>query len=51
VKTSVSLDKTIAVSRLMRDREAGYAGTQRVVYLVQCMSFEFMDQGQRNPFC
>jgi hypothetical protein len=25
--------------------------TQRVVYLVQCISFDFMDQDPRNLFC
>ena len=51
MKTSVSLDKAIAVSRLLRDKEVDTLRTQRVAYLVQCMSFESMDQGQRDPFC
>ena len=52
MKTSVSLDKAIAVSHQLRDKEVGYANV-RSVWLIwsNAFTYAFMDQGQANPFC
>src|SRR5215207_6216101 len=42
--------KLFVLSRLLETRRLDTLRTQRVAYLVQCISFDFMDQDQRNPF-
>ena len=47
----VSAQDDCSVAPIERQGGLDTPRTQRVAYLVQCMSFESMDQGQRDPFC